>query len=500
MQKFPPKQFIAPNTGWKTFPSQRIPSTFCYGTIKSYIESIKFACDSDNDDDYDINNNEYVPTLNNTKAMRRGRILFTSGHVQELEDNLENGLYYLRSNVNASFKDIIYNVVIVLTNDSKVIDASCQCKASESKSCSHIIALMFTLEDFTILYGFQPTSCTSKLKTWNMGRKRGREPKSVFYAAYPHHSKVETDRKRYLNFEPVPTIFSKTTELREDEDLLKNLQACSRYSMFEAILKIKYKDYCLEPDMLNILKLKTSEMISELVSVNSGPVHLIADQNTSSWLGARRVRITASNAKSFFTAKSLDNLINRNLWLTSNLSNIPAIKYGRDSEPIAFDEYKRLTGYDLRKCGFFTNKSFPGLGCSPDGLVYDKYGKITAIIEIKCPIKICNTAPWDLDNIKNRETMCYTVTDNAIKLKRDHQYYFQIQLCLAIMELKSCDFIVWSKLGLSRETVERNESFISSLTKKLLTIHKNVLLVEFFEMRLPRDLKLLDLNTCDKMN
>lgn len=430
--------------------------------------------------------------------MRRARILFTSGHVQNLEDNMNNGLYYLRCKVNASYRDNIYTVAVILGTDSKVINASCECRASESKSCSHIIAIMFALEDYTILFGFQPMTCTSRLKTWNVGRKRGKDPKSVFDASYPHHSKSEMDRSRFRKFDPVPKKCMKFNEKQDIENFITNLQACSRPSMFEIILKIKYEDYHLEQKMLNVLKLKIADMILNLVSADSGPVALVADQNNITWLNERRIRITASNAKSFFTAKSLDNLINRHLWSNTNLANIPAIRYGKVSEPLAFDEYKRVTNYDVRKCGFFTNKSFPGLGCSPDGLVYDKNGNIVSLIEIKCPIKIRDTSPWNINNIKNCDKMCYTVIGiNSIRLKRNHEYYFQIQLSLAVMELESCDFIVWSSHGITFETIKRNDNLISALTKKLENIHKNVLLVEFFEMRLPRDLKLLNLSSSD---
>lgn len=354
--KFLREQCTLPNTGWNTFPTHCIPTSFCYGTIKDYIEKcLNVDCDSDTDDD--CYNNQYVPTsVVNSKSMRRGRIIFTSGHVQDIEDNMKNGLFYLRANVIASYKDTIYKVAIVLNNDSTVKNATCQCKASESESCSHIIGLLFTLEDYTVLFGFQPATCTSKLKTWNMGRKRGRNPKCVLDASYPHHSKPEMDRKRFKKFDPVP-YNSKHTEIPEG-DFLRNLQSCNQTSMFEIILKIKYEDYQLEPERKNILNLKIKLMMSDLISVNSGPILKVTDQNTTDWLIERRVRITASKAKSYFTAKSVTNLINQQLWKQScDLSNVPAIKYGRENENKAFDRYKQLTGYDVRKCGFFTNKS-----------------------------------------------------------------------------------------------------------------------------------------------
>lgn len=59
------------------------------------------------------------------------------------------------------------------------------------------------------------------------------------------------------------------------------------------------------------------------------------------------------------------------------------------------------------------------------------------------------------------------------------------------MNLPSCDFIIWSKKGILIENIRRDEALISEITKKLICIHRDVLLPEFYEMRLPRKLELL---------
>lgn len=82
-----------------------------------------------------------------------------------------------------------------------------------------------------------------------------------------------------------------------------------------------------------------------------------------------------------------------------------------------------------------------------------------------------------------------------MKLKRNHAYFFQVQLSLAIMELEYCDFIIWSPHGMLIEKIIRDEQIISELTAKLIKIHCEILLVEFFEMRIPRNLKLLHLSS-----
>lgn len=99
-------------------------------------------------------------------------------------------------------------------------------------------------------------------------------------------------------------------------------------------------------------------------------------------------------------------------------------------------------------------------------------------------------SPFDLHKVKNFKNICYTVKDNQNYLKRNHCYYFQIQLTLAILDLEYCDFIIWSGLhSFATERINRDEIFINYLTQKLLKVHK-ILAGEYFEMRLPRNLSL----------
>lgn len=450
------------------------------------------AVDSDSEDENNtISNRHPVEIVQGQKSWRRGRISYASGHVQQLEDNHHDMHYFLRSNVTASYKDTIHKVWIILHSvSSMVVSASCTCKAAACKCCSHIVGLLFALEDYTTLFGFEAKTSTSRLKTWNMGRKRGRYPMPVLEATYPHHAKTEPNRKRYFSM-PSNSLVETT---QSQVDFLKNIQMLSSPSMFEYLLEITYDNYTLSSDELNVLKLKVEKMILGLVPEEMGPFEVSTDQNGPGWHLERRVRITASVAKSFFTAKRLDTIVNDHLWKFKDIANIPAIKYGRDNESKAITAYMQMTGNTVCKAGLVVNKKCPGLGCSPDGLIFDKDGVITTLLEIKCPFKVKNIHPCEISKI-NGKAMCYTVDgNNNMSIKRNHQYYYQVQMSLAIMNLPSCDFVMWSEKGILVENIKRDENLIKALTEKWVKIHKYVLLPEFYEMRLPRKLGLLYLN------
>jgi len=94
---------------------------------------------------------------------------------------------------------------------------------------------------------------------------------------------------------------------------------------------------------------------------------------------------------------------------------------GQDLEPAAIDEFTTLTGLEVQDIGFVTNDKYPGLGCSPDGLVGDD-----AIIEIKCPM------------LANFHTACITLK---------YAYLTQIQYNLWITERTLCYAIIYNEHG-----------------------------------------------------
>lgn len=144
-----------------------------------------------------------MPVCGNSKAIQRGRLYCISDHIRNLQDNCCKNIYYLRAKIQSSFKvTTTYDVVIGLDEDGYIINAACQCPASESLNCSHIIALLFKLEEYTLQYGFEPLTWTSKIKEWNQGRKTGNNPSSIITAEYQKAKSTknssENDEKKNL--------------------------------------------------------------------------------------------------------------------------------------------------------------------------------------------------------------------------------------------------------------------------------------------------------------
>jgi len=103
---------------------------------------------------------------------------------------------------------------------------------------------------------------------------------------------------------------------------------------------------------------------------------------------------------------------------------IPAIKHGHDTEPIAAEAYLaklKVVRHNLRveKCGLLVNSETPYLCASPDRLVECACcGK--GLLEIKCPFTCSDGDP-------TKAKLDYLVKENAVlQLKVNHPYYAQI--------------------------------------------------------------------------
>ena len=378
------------------------------------------------------------------------------------------------------------------TDDANIVDASCECKASAMGRCSHVAALLFVVEDFTIQLGNDAPSCTSQLCQWNVGRKKRKNPQPAHAEQYSKKSAPD----RILKHDP-RLVENRTSEA--DETFINNfiltLPNTKRASMFEQILAIQYKDYKVDRDSLR-------EKVDWALSVTKHdptlPMHPYEVDGTDgqasseTWYQARNCRVTASVAKDYVgkhSTRGLFHTLNRNLWGLDKV-NTSAMNYGKKHENDAFQSYVCRDGEHSTRTGFWVNPCYPGFGCSPDGLLKDNNGVVVGLIEIKCPYILEKISPLDVQQLPATQirNLCYTVDGNVVKIKLSHKYYYQVQMQMAICNASFCDFLLWSPKGMTVERVTFDKEFWEKLHLKLHNFYVNALLPEYFEMRVPRRL------------
>lgn len=121
--------------------------------------------------------------------------------------------------------------------------------------------------------------------------------------------------------------------------------------------------------------------------------------------------------------------------------NNSAVNHGHNYEEKAVAAYTNVMSenhkdFKVTKCGGFIDQTQPWLhadflctcSCCGDGCG-----------ELKCPYSIQN---WDFESYLLKESSCLEKVDGMFKLKRNHDYFYQVQQQLSITGSKYCDFVV----------------------------------------------------------
>ena len=105
------------------------------------------------------------------------------------------------------------------------------------------------------------------------------------------------------------------------------------------------------------------------------------------------------------------------------------------------------------------------MGRSPDGRVID-FGcqNHFGLAEAKCPETKYHVIP--LEACQDPSFFCETVSGHC-KLKRNHAYYTQVQGQMGVSGASWCDFIIYTKKGISVERIAFDATYWSSLKQKL---------------------------------
>ena len=119
------------------------------------------------------------------------------------------------------------------------------------------------------------------------------------------------------------------------------------------------------------------------------------------------------------------------------------------------DEMLKEEDTNVRSCGFVISPKWPWLGCSPDGIVV-KSGIPVGCIEVKCPYSIKDTSICEA--VQNSKSFCLKQTENGLKLKVNHAYYYQCQGVMNILNLGWIDFVVYTNVDLHVEHIYKDVS------------------------------------------
>ena len=376
-----------------------------------------------------------------------------------------------------------------------VICGHCDCMAGLGEACSHIAAILFTLE--ANVQATKSLSCTSMPCSWLPPSF-----KSVPFAAISDIDFSDPERIMKASCSVTSNSTSNTattTHLQklaptksELDGFFKKLSDTETKSVILSIvpeysdayvplyksgtLPKPLTDYCEEkylrlnyPELLN-----ACEIFFESLSIlpeQAKEVELKTREQSGSkvWFQQRAGRITASKLKSSVctdVTQPSKSLIRGICYPESNQFRSRATAWGCEHEKVALDSYIKKSGHHtdlvVSVSGLVIDVSYPHMGASPDGIVNCACcGR--GVIEIKCPYSCRDKTFLEATGEKD---LFLDVVDGKQQLKRKHTYYYQVQAQMKFCQCLYCDFVVWSEKDTVIERIVPDMEFIESALEK----------------------------------
>ena len=405
-----------------------------------------------------------------------------------------------------SIRESMHKLWIVVEKDPvKIRSCHCTCMAGMGQTCNHVASAMYRVEA-AVRNGLTNPSCTSSANQWLPSRQEvvPTKLKNINFSRDDFAKKgkkkrplVSTPKKK---FNPIMHC-TKILTLAEIAEALKDVAGNSIIHKAVPKPKIDFVREIIGPCVdksENILSIDDILLLSENITVfQTNLTHKMTEANIEKievltrgqstnehWYNFRKGVITASKAHEIKTkmekvVRGVGGYIN--MWsLNQKVSglifvspDIPALKYGRTMEEEAVNAFynemsKKHKNLNLEECGLFLEKDMPYVGGSPDRIVRCSCCK-PACLEVKCPYSINYTHPQD-PNI----TLPYLCKDDdVLTLKKQHKYYTQCQVQMAVTGYKHCFFMVWTPHGKFIEHITFDEKLWEDLKSKFKGYYNN---------------------------
>lgn len=347
-------------------------------------------------------------------------------------------------------------------------------------------------------------SCTSRPCAWGHG-SMPRDPDNIkkrnYFATY--------DMARRATFDPRPTEFQRELSPEEVTQMmyhfLQDIQGANREheTIWQKHLFFKYPDYQENDEYLEIVKILCKRFLQQLddeASKEAGPYEIPGTRGQSTnlnWFVAKALKFSGSDAKRVMnmTPDGLINYYRAKLWGLDGFTS-KYTSYGTRMEPKARKAYlkerqKIDATAEIEEPGLYSHCNHSQLAGSFDGIVRSQQ-KPPRLVELKCPETVKLGHPEKFEKCLSPEQQtrfCLSRQNNGkTKLKDKHKFWYQMQLYMGLLQVKECDFVVWSPKGMHIETINFDKEKFELMATTLKKIHREILVPEYFLQRTPRNL------------
>ena len=415
-----------------------------------------------------------------TKNFRTGIRLCQCGHLFSLEKAKCNDFTYVKAKCRPTMRQVpsSYCLFIKLDATQTPVAGNCKCPAGSTQSCVHIAALLIMLSEIT------PQACTSVRCAWSRPSQGGKPSfsadldfgKSSSTGYFPYTGALAPLDGLLQGLEDAGCDTGIQYYFTQESD--RSQQAFPSPSANPALIDPldKLCEICADRevnvrDLVESLK-PTAEDVQLIQNMSVG------QRNNPLWLDARQWRVTSSNfgrvCNREFRHSYPPSLIKTVLG-DYGTPHSTALQWGCDHECNAIQQYMVATGTQVEERGVFLSVEHPFLATSPDGIILLGNEEFS-IIEVKCPYKHRDSY---IEKACEDPSFCLSIVDGCqTRLKRSHDYYFQIIGQLALSGAKFCDFIVWTKVDLHTERIVPDNDLWSEMKEKLTHFYMTTLGIE----------------------
>ena len=162
------------------------------------------------------------------------------------------------------------------------------------------------------------------------------------------------------------------------------------------------------------------------------------------------------------------------------------LSHGRYHEPIALEKYTTYMRMVLSRnilienCGFVIDKNNYVMGATPDAKITDTSAtSLFGIAEVKCTEEYKDIDPKDICYISNEFCLSYDTDTGNTTLNRDHSYYDQVQMQIALSTQTWCDFILYASKGMVIDRIPFNSVHWEHLKCNILKFYFTYMLFSF---------------------
>ncbi|KAI8519156.1 hypothetical protein Bbelb_024130 [Branchiostoma belcheri] len=399
-----------------------------------------------------------------------------SGCVESVGGQLRGDKYVVVGKVkrSQSWNSPGVNVWIITTKGGTILSAHCRdCVAGQGECCSHVASILFYVEIYHRVKG--QTAPTDLPCSW-----LPTVPSSAPYARI-RDIDFRSAKKLKANLDsmrPVPVVNTEPDQPQGEDfpDISPN--DAELEALYQNLDKVKYRPVVLSLvnpysdsflpksiDVPTITDLSDNKYLNmnyhdlmqacEKVDIQLSEIERDAIEEDTrnqakdgSFFRHRAGRIGASVSKQACCtnpAQPSKSLVTSICYPKLVRFTTAATEHGCKHERTAISEYEtemksKHTNFKIEPCGLTVHPDYPWLHATPDFVCScDCCGQGCG--EVKCPYCLKDI---DFHQYAQRRTACLHLDDDKLRLKKDHQYFYQVQQQLFSTGRKYCDFVVCS--------------------------------------------------------